>query len=143
MTLIVGILATVAILVGAAIVWRVFNVRRPVAVTAPPAVEAPAPAPITWPQQFQNGEAPLEHDARLRLIDDLGLIGAAWCVPLLTRAYEEETDAGVQRAVLRALDACRDASARSTLERALSSSDEETRSLAAEGLRKLSSASER
>jgi len=133
MTLIVGFLAVLAILAGIAIVWRFLTVRQTVAV--------PKSAPIAWPEQLLNGATPLEMEARLRLIDDLGLIGAPWCVPLLLRAYDEETDATATRAVLRALDACKDPSARSTLERALSSPDEEARSLAAEGLRRLSEAS--
>jgi HEAT repeat protein len=137
MTLIVGIVAILAILVGAAIVVKVLE-RRPTVVAAAAVPEA---APIAWPQQLLNGEASLEPEARLRLIDDLGLIGAAWCVPLLARAYEEETDATTMRAVLRALNACRDPSARPTLERALSSDDEEARNLAAEGLRRLSETS--
>jgi HEAT repeat protein len=134
MTLIVGIVAILAILVGVAIVVKVLERRQTVAAAA----AVPEAAQIAWPQQLLNGEGSLEPEARLRLIDDLGLIGAAWCVPLLARAYDEETDAAATHAVLRALNACRDPSARPTLERALASEDEEARNLAAEGLRRLS-----
>ena len=44
-----------------------------------------------WATQFAPRSGALDDAARLKLINDLGMLRAAWCVPLLERAYEEET----------------------------------------------------
>jgi hypothetical protein len=77
---------------------RLFRKPAPAPVTEP--------APITWPKEL-SGEAALDDDARLQLINDLGLIGAPWCVPLLERALDQETNEAHLRAVQDALGACR------------------------------------
>jgi hypothetical protein len=97
--------------------------------------EEPA-APITWPLQF-NPSSALDDEARLKLIEDLALLRAPWCVPLLAQAYDEERKARHLRAVLRALDACRHETARTTFQRALRSDDAEAQVIAEEALRRL------
>ena len=82
---------------------RLFRTKKGEPAPEPPTPEA---APITWPQQL-SGDSVLDDDARLQLINDLGVVGAAWCVPLLERAVEEETNETHQHAAERALDACR------------------------------------
>jgi hypothetical protein len=61
---------------------------------------------ITWPSRLSSGSAPMDDDARLRLIRDLGLIRAAWVVPILTQASKEEREPAQREAVRQALAAC-------------------------------------
>jgi len=61
---------------------------------------------ITWPSRLSSGTAPMADDARLRLIRDLGLIRAAWVVPILTQASNEEREPAHRDAVRQALAAC-------------------------------------
>lgn len=68
---------------------------------------------IRWTKQFETA-GPLSDDARLSLIRDLGMLRAAWCVPLLEQAAAEETDPSSQAAVQRSLSRCRDSRARIT-----------------------------
>lgn len=82
---------------------RLFRTKKGEPAQEPP---QPEPAPITWPRQL-SGDSMLDDDARLQLLSDLGLIGAPWCVPLLERALEEETNETHRRAAEQALDACR------------------------------------
>jgi hypothetical protein len=63
---------------------------------------------ITWTQQFEPRSGSLSDEARLKLINDLGLLRAPWCVPLLAQAYEEETDPAHRVAVQLALARCSD-----------------------------------
>ena len=63
---------------------------------------------ITWTQQFEPRSGALSDEARLKLINDLGLLRAPWCVPLLARAYEEETDPAHRVAAQLALARCRE-----------------------------------
>jgi hypothetical protein len=110
---------------------------EPVAVADPPPQpeeeEDPAPvvaAPaITWTAQLNS--TPLDDTARERLIDDLAMLRAAWCVPLLAKAYDEEVLASHRRRALVALANCEQAeTARATFERALSSEDDDERAIA-------------
>jgi HEAT repeat protein len=132
------LLAALAVALAVAVVIALSLRRRRSAATPARADRdlAPEHAAIGWPREF-NGAGQLDDDARLRLIEDLGLIAAPWCVSLLMRAYDEETRPTHVRAVLRALGACRDAAARPALERALASADDEARSIAAEALSNL------
>ena len=66
----------------------------------------PEPLPITWPSALA-GASSLDDDARRKLIADLELVGASWCVPVLERAVEEERDEVLRAAALHALDSCR------------------------------------
>jgi hypothetical protein len=61
---------------------------------------------ITWPSRLSSGSAPMDDDARLRLIRDLGLIRAAWVVPILTQASNEEREPAHRDAIRQALAAC-------------------------------------
>ena len=60
----------------------------------------------TWPQRVQRNAGALDRDARLRLIGDLGLLRATWCVPILEQAVGEETDAELRDAATAALAKC-------------------------------------
>ncbi|HZO92233.1 MAG TPA: hypothetical protein VFB22_00560 [Candidatus Baltobacteraceae bacterium] len=106
------VVAVVAILVVAGVAaWA--RARRSVHVVAVPPAEAdgvvgepvPVAPTIRWAQQFASrGE--LDDAARLKLINDLGFLRAAWCVPLLSEAYREERDPALRAAALDALEAC-------------------------------------
>jgi hypothetical protein len=110
-TWIVVAVAVVAVAV-ALVAWS--RARRAPAplVTAPVEVDGivSEPVPIApdvrWAKQFAPHGATLDDDARRKLIDDLGFVRAAWCVPLLRQAYEEERDPALRRAALDALEAC-------------------------------------
>jgi hypothetical protein len=80
-------------------------VRLPDAVPAMPHVIADAEEPaIAWTAQLTA--ATLDEAARLRLIDDLVLLRAAWSVALLRRAHEEEPAPHVRARIGEALAAC-------------------------------------
>ncbi|HYZ15732.1 MAG TPA: HEAT repeat domain-containing protein, partial [Candidatus Acidoferrum sp.] len=102
--------------------------------TVPPETEsipAPRASPeIRWSKRFDPVSGPLDDEARLKLIRELAFVRGAWCIPLLAQAYEEESAPEHRRAVLTALAAYRHPDARSTFETALSSSDDEERSIA-------------
>ena len=61
---------------------------------------------ITWPKQLDPRSRTLDATARLRLIGDLAVIHASWCVPILQQAYEEERDPSLRGAARDALVAC-------------------------------------
>ncbi|MCW3101223.1 MAG: hypothetical protein JWL77_6841 [Chthonomonadaceae bacterium] len=63
---------------------------------------------ITWTKQFEPRSGQLSDEARLRLINDLGLLRAPWCVPLLSQACEEEIDPAHRVAAQLALARCRE-----------------------------------
>jgi hypothetical protein len=63
-----------------------------------------------WPKMFAPKSGRLDDEARLRLIHDLALVRAAWCVPILQQAYEEERNPDLRRAAREALTACEGAS---------------------------------
>jgi hypothetical protein len=106
------IVAVIAVVVVAAVAFARSR-RAPASVPVErPDVDAvvsePVPiAPqIRWAKQFATASGALDDDARLKLINDLGFLRAAWCVPLLTEAYREERDPAFRRAALDALEAC-------------------------------------
>jgi hypothetical protein len=68
-------------------------------------------APPSWPQQVHRVNGALDDEARLRLMKDLGMLRAAWCVPILERAAEEESNPELHAAALAALVKCRRADA--------------------------------
>lgn len=75
------------------------------AVSAMPEVIEDVEEPtITWTTQFSA--ATLDEAERLRLIDDLVMLRAAWSVTLLRRAHEEERATQVRARIVEALDAC-------------------------------------
>jgi hypothetical protein len=77
--------------------------------SATDAVAAPrAERRVRWTEQFEPRSGPLDDAARLRLINDLGMLRASWSVPLLVRACEEETDPAHRVAAQLALARCRE-----------------------------------
>jgi hypothetical protein len=66
---------------------------------------------IRWTQQFEPRSGSLDDEARLRLINDLGMLRAPWCVPLLVQACEEETEPAHRVAAQLALARCREENA--------------------------------
>jgi hypothetical protein len=78
--------------------------------------------PLEWTKLVTDDESALDADARIRLVADLGIVRAPWCVPILIRAYDEERDPAVRRAALEALSGFRNSpEARAALERAAAS----------------------
>jgi hypothetical protein len=61
---------------------------------------------LRWPKMLARNADALDDDTRLRLIRDLALVRAPWCVAILQQAYEEERLPALRRAVGEALDAC-------------------------------------
>ncbi len=82
-------------------------VSEPVPVNG--AAQVAEPNRITWTKQFDPNSAALDDDARLRLIGDLALLRAPWCVPILEQASREESDPAHRDAAQRALTLCREA----------------------------------
>jgi hypothetical protein len=93
-----------------------------------------APVELRWSAQFDPRSGSLDEIARLRLIGDLGVIAADWCVPLLGQAYDEEPRADHRQAALTALAACHNRAAIPIFQRALASGDATQRSIAADAL---------
>jgi hypothetical protein len=77
---------------------RVFNdfdegpIREPLSIQAIEPLPVAEEPQIHWTKQFEPRSGRLSDEARLQLINDLGLLRAPWCLPLLTQAYEEEPD---------------------------------------------------
>jgi len=59
-----------------------------------------------WSKQFEPRAGKLDDAARLKLINDLGMLRAAWCIPLLERACREETNPTNKIAAQQALARC-------------------------------------
>jgi hypothetical protein len=57
--------------------------------------------------EFEPRSGILDDADRLKLINDLGMLRASWCVPLLQRACEEEHDPANRAAAQTALALCR------------------------------------
>lgn len=72
------------------------------------------PDRITWTKQFDPRSGALGDAARLRLIEDLALLRAPWCVPILEQASREESDPAHRDAAQRALALCREAGSSKT-----------------------------
>jgi hypothetical protein len=122
------LLIVIGLVIALATVTFILNQRRqtaPVAVrliddfedgilTKPLLISALEPAPVAekvqfgWTKQFEPRSGELSDEARLRLINDLGMLGAPWCVSLLVQAYEEESSATNKGAAQLALARCRD-----------------------------------
>jgi hypothetical protein len=79
----------------------------PAAVVAAPGAERR----VRWTEQFEPRSGVLDDEARLRLINDLGMLRAPWCVPLLVLACEQETDPAHRVAAQLALARCREENA--------------------------------
>jgi hypothetical protein len=66
---------------------------------------------ITWPTLFEASSKNVDEAVRLRLINDLALVRAAWCVPILRRACEEEHEPALRQAARDAVAACESSAA--------------------------------
>jgi hypothetical protein len=132
------VVAIIVIVVGVVIVGFVTSRRRSEddAVAASPLEPAPWPIDdgseavlvprdpdITWPSRLGSAAGRMDDGARLRLIKDLGLIRAAWVVPILIQASKEERGLSHQDAVQQALAACDQTGRRDALEPAGQPSD--------------------
>jgi len=132
------VIAIIVIVVGVIIVGFVTSRRRTDDESVPVSPLVPAPWPIDdgseahlvprdpeirWPSRLGSMSGPMDGDARLRLIRDLGLIRAAWVVPILTQAYKEEREPSHRDAVRQALAACEHPDARAALELTVQSSE--------------------
>lgn len=62
---------------------------------------------LTWAKQFDSSSGPLSDEARLALIEDLALLRAPWCIPLLEQACHQESSSSHRIAAQRALALCR------------------------------------
>lgn len=60
-----------------------------------------------WATQFEPRSGRLDDAARLKLINDLGMLRAAWCIPVLEQAFEDERDITLRTAAQVALERCR------------------------------------
>lgn len=87
-------------------------VSEPVPVNG--AAQVAEPNRITWTKQLDPSSATLDDAARLRLIEDLALLRAPWCVPILEQATREESDPAHRDAAQRALALCREAASCNT-----------------------------
>jgi hypothetical protein len=97
---------------------------------APP--EPPVPA---WTSQVAGPTEPLDDEARGRLLGDLGIVRAPWCVPILAQAYAEESKSALRCAALLALVGLRgSAEARAVLAQAAESPDASERAIAVAAL---------
>jgi hypothetical protein len=121
------VIAIIVIVVGVIIVGFVTSRRRAEDELVPVSPLEPAPWPIDdgsearlvprdpeiqWPSRVGSATGKMDDEARLRLIRDLGLIHAAWVVPVLAQAYNEERDPLHLAAVRQALAACENPGAR-------------------------------
>ena len=84
-------------------------VSEPVPVFDEAVAVEPAPE-IRWAEQFASRSGALDDAARLKLINDLGILRAPWCVELLEQATAEETEPALRVAVQLALARCREGS---------------------------------
>jgi len=90
---------------------------------------------VQWPLRVAPRSAPLDEEARARLLGDLALLRAPWCVPILAEAYAEEPSAALRRAALNALGTLSASDeARRVLAAAADSEDEDERAIAAASL---------
>jgi hypothetical protein len=102
-------------------------------VDLPVPLDAAPPAP-GWTALVTDDHGVLDADARIRLLADLGIVRAPWCVPIIVRAYDEERDPAVRRAALEALSGFRNSpAARAALERATSHPPEASNGAASNG----------
>jgi hypothetical protein len=99
------------------------------------AAEPDAEIAVQWPLRVAPRSAPLDEEARARLLGDLALLRAPWCVPILAEAYAEEPSAALRRAALNALGTLSASDeARRVLAAAADSEDEDERAIAAASL---------
>jgi hypothetical protein len=61
---------------------------------------------VRWTKQFEPRSGTLSDQSRLGLINDLGMLGAPWCIPLLAAACDQEPDPAHRVAAQLALARC-------------------------------------
>ena len=66
---------------------------------------------ITWPTLVAPESKTLDDEARLRLINDLALVRAPWCLPILRKACEQEREPAMRQAAHDAVTACESSAA--------------------------------
>ena len=67
-------------------------------------------APVApWPLRIDDGALDLDTDAKIELIERLGLVGAPWCEEILRQADTEENEPTLRRAIACALADCKQA----------------------------------
>jgi len=113
-----GIAVVVVIVVACVVAYVALRARRGGGDAAPVAMDdavvgepvpvetSPARAlsqKITWTQQFEPRSGTLDDAARLKLIHDLEMLRAPWCVELLQQAVAEEPTAANREAAERAI----------------------------------------
>lgn len=87
--------------IGTAIRTRERTASHAKAPTESAAAAAPY-ADLTWTSQFSGNDEPLGAEARIELIERLGLVGAPWCADVLRAAQLQERDPAVLHAIERA-----------------------------------------
>jgi hypothetical protein len=115
------VIAVIVVVVGLIVVGFVTSRRRAEDDAVPISPLEPAPWPIDdgsearlvprdpeirWPSRLGSASKTIDDETRLRLIRDLGLVQAAWVVPILTQAYNEEREPSHRDAVRQALEKC-------------------------------------
>ncbi|MFN2528333.1 MAG: hypothetical protein ABR584_06405 [Candidatus Baltobacteraceae bacterium] len=68
--------------------------------------------PVPWPQRIDDSATDLPLEAKIEMIERLGLIGARWCEEILQQADTEEDDPTLRRVIAFALADCRQAAMR-------------------------------
>ena len=66
---------------------------------------------VPWPQRVDDSAVGLDQNAKIEMIERLGLVGSDWCEEILKQADTEEDDPTIRRAIAAALADCRQASA--------------------------------
>ncbi len=64
---------------------------------------------VPWPQRIDDAAVELDANAKIELIERLGLIGAPWCEEILKQADTEEDEPTIRRAIAFALADCKQA----------------------------------
>lgn len=64
---------------------------------------------VPWTQRIDDSAVDLDANAKIELIERLGLIGAPWCEEILKQADTEEDEPTIRRAIAFALADCRQA----------------------------------
>ncbi len=95
------VLGMLAVVLLAASVYVATQLRRRGSAQEAVAV-ALAPPAVRWTKEIAGDDA-LTPQARIAIVERLGLLASDWSVALLEEALDDEYDAGVREAVWRAL----------------------------------------
>ncbi len=86
------------------LVFLIGVVLYAIGVALPGRIQAP-PAP--WPLRLDDCAVGLDSEAKIGLIERLGLVGLPWCEEILMQADTEENEPAVRRAITLALSECK------------------------------------